>query len=30
VQTLGCLVKSMEDGATLEAAGIETLLAQSN
>jgi MoxR-like ATPase len=29
-QTLGCLVKSMEDNATLQAAGIETLLSQSN
>jgi MoxR-like ATPase len=29
-QTLGCLVKSMEDGATLKAAGIETLLSQSS
>ena len=29
-QTLGCLVKSMEDGATLKAAGIETLFSQSN
>jgi MoxR-like ATPase len=29
-QTLGCLVKSMEDGATLRSAGIGTLLAQSN
>ena len=29
-QTLGCLVKSMEDTATLQSAGIETLLSQSN
>jgi MoxR-like ATPase len=29
-QTMGCLVKSMEDGATLKAAGIETLLSQSS
>lgn len=29
-QTLGCLVKSMEDRATLEAVGIETLLSQSS
>jgi MoxR-like ATPase len=29
-QTLGCLVKSMEDSAALEAAGIENLLSPSN
>ena len=29
-QTLGCLVKSMEDSAALKAAGIKTLLSQSN
>jgi MoxR-like ATPase len=29
-QTLGCLVKSMEDAATLKAAGIENMLSQSN
>jgi len=29
-QTLGCLVKSMEDGAALKAAGIENVLSQSN
>jgi len=29
-QTLGCLVKSMEDGATLKAAGIQNMLSQSN
>ncbi len=29
-QTLGCLVKSMEDGAALKAAGIENMLSQSN
>jgi MoxR-like ATPase len=29
-QTLGCLVKSMEDAAMLKEAGIETLLSQSN
>ena len=29
-QTLGCLVKSMEDSATLKSAGIETLLSQSS
>lgn len=29
-QTLGCLVKSMEDSSTLKAAGIENLLSQSN
>lgn len=29
-QTLGCLVKSMEDSATLKAAGIENMLAQSS
>lgn len=29
-QTLGCLVKSMEDGATIKSAVIETLLAPSN
>jgi hypothetical protein len=29
-QTLGCLVKSMEDSAVLQTAGIETLLSQSN
>jgi MoxR-like ATPase len=29
-QTLGCLAKSMEDSATLKAAGIEKLLAQSS
>jgi MoxR-like ATPase len=29
-QTLGCLVKSMEDGATLKAAGIANMLSQSN
>jgi MoxR-like ATPase len=29
-QTLGCLVKSMEDSATLKSAGIENVLSQSN
>jgi len=29
-QTLGCLVKSMEDGATLKAAGIQNMLSQSD
>ena len=29
-QTLGCLVKTMEDGAALKASGIESLLSQSN
>lgn len=29
-QTVGCLVKSMEDSATLKAAGIESMLAQSS
>jgi MoxR-like ATPase len=29
-QTMGCLVKSIDDGATLKAAGIETLLSQSD
>jgi hypothetical protein len=29
-QTLGCLVKSMEDSATLKAIGIENMLSQPN